>query len=316
MTAVTEAVLVDAIEADRDAAAPYLVYADWLSQRGDPRGELIVVQDELARTTDPERQALLRAREQELLEAHLAEWMGGEVRGPRIKLTWQRGFLDELYLDYREADTGGLARLVRSPLCRLVRTIHLRTHVREGLPEVLASPVLRHLETLSLGSYRFESYSTRGIATAFPGLVALGCDSSALDLDELQFPELRSLSVALEGWKVANLEAIAGADLPRLEYLQIWGGYMQESRSDDDDDDDDAPWFPADRCRRLFDAMAFPALRTLRFDSGGFGDELVDALAGSTLLRQLDELVVDDSLVTPAGHERLRQARLSAGSRA
>jgi uncharacterized protein (TIGR02996 family) len=307
MATVTEPALVDAIEADRDAAAPYLVYADWLSQRGDPRGELIVVQDELARATDPERQALLRAREQELLDAHLAEWMGGEVRGPRIELTWQRGFLDTLYLDYRQADTGGFARLMRSPLCRFVRVIHLRTHVREGLPALLASPVLRHVETLCLGSYRFESFSTRGIADRFPDLVSLDCDSAALDLQELRFPALRSLGIALDGFKLANLEAIAAADVPRLESLLIWGGYMQE---------DDEPWFPADHCRRLFDATAFPALRTLRFDSCGFGDQLVDALVGSTLLPQLDELVVDDREVTAAGRERLERARVSAGSRA
>jgi len=314
MAAVTEAALLDAIERDRDAAAPYLVYADWLLQRGDPRGELIVVQDELARTTDPERHAALRAREQAILDAHLSEWMGGEVRGPRIELTWRRGFLERLYLDYREADAGGLARLMRSPLCRLVTRIDLRTHVRKGLPELLASPVLHHLETLALGSYRFESFSTRGIATAFPALVSLSCDSSALALDELQFPALRSLDVALDGWKLENLEALAAAELPRLESLQIWGGYMQESRSGDDDDN--APWFPADRCRRLLDATGLPALRTLRFDSCGFGDELVDALVGSALLRQLSELVLDDREVTPAGRDRLQRAMVSAGSRA
>src|SRR5688572_17110671 len=31
------------IAADPDAVEPYLVYADWLQARGDPRGELIVV---------------------------------------------------------------------------------------------------------------------------------------------------------------------------------------------------------------------------------------------------------------------------------
>jgi uncharacterized protein (TIGR02996 family) len=45
-----------AIIADTDDVGAYTVYADWLLERGDPRGELITVQ--LARETAPDDAAL------------------------------------------------------------------------------------------------------------------------------------------------------------------------------------------------------------------------------------------------------------------
>lgn len=304
--------LEEAIARDPDDLAPYLVYADWLLAQGDPRGELILVQDELLRTTDAERQATLRVREQAILDKHLLEWMGAEVRGPRIKLSWRRGFLDELILDYREADITGQARLLRSPLCRLVRRIDLATHVSAGLDLLLAAPALRHLETLNLGSYRWAQFSTRGIAAAFPGLQHLDCDADSADLVDLRFGELRSLGIALTGLTLENFDAIVAADLPQLTSLLIFGGYMRDpdparvaANEDDSDDDDNRVWFPAARCRRLLEAHEVPLLRELYFDRSHFGDELIDAMIGSPLLRQLQRLSLDDDELSAAGYQRL-----------
>lgn len=72
--------------------APRRVYADWLLERGDPRGELIHLQCELAMrsTSDPRRQAM-RQREHELLRAHAVDW--GPFRDPRIAWSFERGLL-------------------------------------------------------------------------------------------------------------------------------------------------------------------------------------------------------------------------------
>lgn len=58
--------------------APRLIYADWLEDHGDePRAEFIRVQCELARLDpDHERQTALQKRQQELLSAHRANWLG------------------------------------------------------------------------------------------------------------------------------------------------------------------------------------------------------------------------------------------------
>lgn len=299
----------DAIVRDPDDRAAYLVYADWLVDRGDSRGELIIVQDELERVpaTELERHNALRARELQILNQHLSAWMGGEVRGPRIKLYWQCGFLDHLALDYREADLGGLARLFRSPLCRLVRRVDLRTNVREGLAALRAAD-LRRLETLNLGSYRWASWSTRGIADAFPNLQHLDCDADSIDLADLRFAVLRSFGVAANGLTLENIDAIASAELPMLVSLQIWGGYMREPEQPTEDDYDDAnpaPWFPAARLRTLLDAEGLPELRSLQFDSCSFGDQLVDAVAESQLVRRLDNLTLDDDEFSAAAYQRL-----------
>ena len=56
-----------AIQAEPDADAPRLVYADWLGERGDPRGELITVQCALERRDlAPEQRAALARRSAEL----------------------------------------------------------------------------------------------------------------------------------------------------------------------------------------------------------------------------------------------------------
>src|SRR5262245_56818171 len=63
------------IRAHPEDDGPRLVYADWLDERGDPRGEFIRVQCELARLPHggPDRERL-RVRESELLAAHRSEW--------------------------------------------------------------------------------------------------------------------------------------------------------------------------------------------------------------------------------------------------
>ncbi len=57
--------------------APRLVYADWLTENDDPRGEFIVLQCRLASgKLGPKDVKAAKAREAELLEAHREEWFG------------------------------------------------------------------------------------------------------------------------------------------------------------------------------------------------------------------------------------------------
>ncbi|MEZ4241225.1 MAG: TIGR02996 domain-containing protein [Myxococcota bacterium] len=105
--------LEQAIDDDPDDRHAYAVYADWLTERGDPRGELIDVQ--LALEDAPDRPDLL-AREAALLEAHGDTWLGplapllrdnaptypaeghgGEV--PNYTFSFRRGFLHDLAME-------------------------------------------------------------------------------------------------------------------------------------------------------------------------------------------------------------------------
>jgi uncharacterized protein (TIGR02996 family) len=70
-----EAAFLKAVLELPDDDGPRLVYADWLDERGDPRGEFIRVQCELARLAeDDPRRGELQAREGALLTAHRREW--------------------------------------------------------------------------------------------------------------------------------------------------------------------------------------------------------------------------------------------------
>lgn len=121
----------------------HLVYADELQARGDPQGELILVQDAAARTGEVDAYHQLRQRARAIYEAHprlqLGDW-GGEPR--RLWPRWERGFVRHLELDfYRtwrgfdpqrsewERWTRRLSDFIEHPCLALLEslTIHLHT---------------------------------------------------------------------------------------------------------------------------------------------------------------------------------------------
>ncbi len=89
---ITEAAFHEAIRQSPRDDVPRLVYADWLDEQGDPRGEFIRIQCERARLPwyDPRCRPLLR-RERELLAEHRVAWS----KDPPIlgaKVRFERGF--------------------------------------------------------------------------------------------------------------------------------------------------------------------------------------------------------------------------------
>ena len=85
-----------AIIEEPDDVGLRLIYADWLEERGDPRGEFIRVQCQLEEIDeyDP-RFKELKARERELLAAHEHEWLG-ELDGRVSKWIFRRGFVEHV----------------------------------------------------------------------------------------------------------------------------------------------------------------------------------------------------------------------------
>jgi uncharacterized protein (TIGR02996 family) len=91
MRAVDAAKLLAAVAAAPADDAPRLVYADWLTQQGDPRGELISIQCKLAQADE----AALAARELELLDAHRDAW-AAELGLAGGQVVFRRGFPDQV----------------------------------------------------------------------------------------------------------------------------------------------------------------------------------------------------------------------------
>jgi uncharacterized protein (TIGR02996 family) len=155
-----------------DDDAPRLVYADWLMEQRDPRGELISLQCALARPSlDPQRRSEYRDRVERLLEEHEDEWAAPAAKAKAR--TFRRGFLDEVR-DRAKAFLPGAAELFQiEPIRRLAltdlakesarklaaadwlaRITHLTLHGTfgdEGTIALAASPHLAAVISLNLG---------------------------------------------------------------------------------------------------------------------------------------------------------------------
>ena len=78
-----------------------LIYADWLEEQGDPRGEFIRVQCELAQTDPLDDEYFdLKDRSNELLDEHEGDW-AGELKQDVRKVEFNRGFIDTLTIKAR-----------------------------------------------------------------------------------------------------------------------------------------------------------------------------------------------------------------------
>jgi uncharacterized protein (TIGR02996 family) len=192
----TEADLIAAILAAPDDDAPRLVYADWLLERGDPRGELIVVQCELARTswTSP-RHAVLAARSRALLAAHRRRW--DEVARrlvPGGAFDFRRGMIETVEL-YAE-DLGAI-----DPAIFQIAPLH-----RIAISD-LDEPTLSSWPLLD----RFDELRTEGL-----GLDVAGCRRLAGRL-----PHLRRLDLDDAVLERGVLEALCASELGALEMLRV-----------------------------------------------------------------------------------------------
>jgi len=184
--------------ANPDDDAPRLVWADLV---GGERGELVVLQCDLARGgLTPQETARRRRRERELLELHAVEWAGTLTR-VASRWSFRRGFIEA-------ARVRAWTPLVEWPLLRSVTLEHWTPGKLAGLEQLRAlglvympghaMPALEHLhalavegievrhmpnaiemianapiETLCLRSHRVGTRSIEALLTAADRLVAL-----------------------------------------------------------------------------------------------------------------------------------------------
>jgi uncharacterized protein (TIGR02996 family) len=136
------AALIREIRANPDDPEPRMVFADWLSERGDPRGELIVIEHELASTYD----AALERRRDALLDAHRERWLLPleELGADEVEL--ERGLVWSATLTGRAVANVGA-------LCRTEPILHLTLNSGGRGPFSTAAEAVELLElrSLSLG---------------------------------------------------------------------------------------------------------------------------------------------------------------------
>lgn len=124
------------------------------------------------------------------------------------------------------------------------------------------------------------------LLAAYPQLEQFGVrGTNGLSFGALQHPNLQNLIVQSGGLDAAIVRAVAAADLPALEHLELWLG--TPGYGGDATVDDLAPILAGSR---------FPRLRYLGLRNSEIADEIAAAVAGAPVLEQIR--VLDLSLGT------------------
>ncbi len=152
------------------------VYADFLTERGDPRGELLAAQ--LSADSTPER----ARRAQALLDAHGAAWAGpldGWLETKRR--AFERGFLARGRIATLQPER--VAEVFAAREWSTLRTLTFPYSLWDSLGAILASPALRGLRTIhDLPSSSLAAVGQARVAGHLPHLEELSLDARTFDL--------------------------------------------------------------------------------------------------------------------------------------
>lgn len=297
---ITNPELEASIIANPDDRAPVLVFADWLTQEGHARGALIT---EHASGANIDKRADL-----ELLGPGLAP-LADMITGR----TWKLGFLEKVTIasnfDRSPLHDGKLEHIeVSEVLRRLLDGSLAGRFLREltlGISDFESNgydaemsligdrprPLIRSLYVGDFSREETElNWSNLGDAgvmwKALPNLREVTLRSGSMELGELVLPELRSFSTLTGGLRKSELAAIARAQWPKLEKLELQIG--SDRYGSDCALEDFAP---------ILEGKGIPpSLKHLAFANSELADGLVPMIAASPVLRQLE--VLDLSLGT------------------
>lgn len=214
--------------------APRLVYADWLTENDDPRGEFIVLQCRLASgKLGPKDVKAAKAREAELLDAHREEWFGPLEKWLREHDSYALSHVvSSCRLTVQQRDD--LATLFQK--APLLEELELRGDAVAPVPQLaqlerleaegeVAESVLPALETMSsLARLSLVVRPTKNVAldlSRCPKLEALWFSSERVTQVKLP-PTLRA--VRWSGDSTALLKALS----PPLTTLAISGAVVSE----------------------------------------------------------------------------------------
>jgi uncharacterized protein (TIGR02996 family) len=338
-----DAAFLEAIRAAPDDDAPRLIYADWLDERGDPRGEFIRVQCGRVRLpeTDP-RRAALAARARELLEANWGKWVvplgafvgrdaarhnaGWVARPfhPSRLAEFRRGFIDRLPVE-AGAFVAGADALIRLAPLRHVSFWGVGLYAAA----VAASPHVAGLETLGFVDY-FVAPLTAAGARALAASPHLGrlrgfytasndvTDDGARALAAAPWlAALDDLSLIDNGLTAEGVRSLAAAPSPlRLISLSLDNNPIGDEGAEAIAACRDLArltYLGLKRCdlgpggvAALAASPHLAGLTHLRLSSNRLGDDAVEALTAAPFWLGLRRLEISDCGVSDAVLARLR----------
>jgi uncharacterized protein (TIGR02996 family) len=257
--------LVEAMLAAPDDDAPRRVWADRLLDAGDPRGELVHVQCDLAAGgLSREAAVARRRRERELIDAHGVRWAGA-FADFADRWIFRRGLIEEVHLAASAFVANADELFAVAPLARRIdlgRVVASVAEVDATLIEALASPHLERVEALALG-----------LEIATPLRRSGG--------QVVRFPVDRSLVPILEGANLPRLRVLSTHGAMRAEGLAQLGPVLQRLEHVRVRD-------VAGHVRELFDRLAPRQLTSLCIDGEALGGALATVLAHPALARLAD----------------------------
>lgn len=291
-----------ALRENRDDAGPYLVYADWLQGQGSPVGEMLVFAQ--------------RKKQKEALA--IANKIG--LPGPDVAtFGWKLGLWQWLRLDngvdWSDATWDPIPfvrNLFSSPLCMALEELKIAmlrwdfTDQPAVIKEAANHGWAKDLQRLTVGDvdrgidmdHHQIGDVAKVISKSFPNLTYLKLHSGSQEwrgkgesfgVAGLDLPKLKELVVETCAMTGKRAKAIATANFPALERLELWFGARDRSATARI-----ADVFP------IFDSKRFPKLKHLGLRNSELVTDIVRLLPGSTLARQLESLDLSMSIMSDA----------------
>jgi uncharacterized protein (TIGR02996 family) len=296
-----------------------MVYADLLQSTGDPRGELIVLQQRGKAVDD------YLAEHEEALVGPLARFKKTFDHEPKDAFEWHLGFIKKAIVGYESNSASDLdedadectadrvvAALLQHPSALLLEELTITMNMLDDgmyfddVVKAIAQYGAPALRSLSIGEfshaggpggiengYDYESsWTALGDASnlwaQLPHLerlrlqLNLGGYQGPSTIGVFDLPKLQRLEVVTGGLSAENARSFASGKLPALVHMDLWFGeenYGGTAKLAD--------------LEPIFSGANTPKLAHLGLMNCSFSDEIVDALLPSNVLRQLAELSLE-----------------------
>lgn len=291
------AAFLEAVCANPDDDGPRLMYADWLMERGQPRGEFIRLQCVLAQTPrNDDRRESIERRVAELLFQHRQEWIRPLRELGVNAVRFERGFVEAVTTRAERFLALAPALFAAEP----VRAVCLLSPQPRDFTALAASRHLARIRGLALAGCDLQPADVRTLAGSphAPGLTGL----EMADSTRLGYEAVRELT---ESPGLANLRYLRLHDTCRTPRELI--GCFAEARWLKNVTNLHLPrhYLGAEHLLVLLSAPALPALKTLGLWNNGLGDGGLEQLLEASLLGRLRALNLNATNLTRRGAEAL-----------